>query len=202
MFRTAVGQLLWVSQLRADISFAVKELSKEQQPDNEDWTNLKRLLSTMTKDKSQSHADSDWAGCSSTRKTTSGAITSCWEAELYAMEQATIEPQHIKQVIEELAVPNLSTRITMSINTDNSAGKAVARRLGLNKKTKHVQLRVLYIQDIVQHGQLTINQIPTSHNPADILTKHLPSATILSHHDQLCLQTTATAYRQQQQQQQ
>eukprot|EP00971_Amphidinium_carterae_P155955 3091764-Amphidinium_carterae.2 len=28
MFRTAVGQLLWVSQLRVDISFAVKEYIK------------------------------------------------------------------------------------------------------------------------------------------------------------------------------
>eukprot|EP00971_Amphidinium_carterae_P307522 6111189-Amphidinium_carterae.4 len=33
MHRTAVGQLLWVSQLRVDISFAVKELSGAlQQP--------------------------------------------------------------------------------------------------------------------------------------------------------------------------
>eukprot|EP00971_Amphidinium_carterae_P066732 1321499-Amphidinium_carterae.2 len=44
------------------------------------------------------------------------------------MGQATIEAQHIKQVIEELAVPNLSTHITMPINTDSSVGKAVASR--------------------------------------------------------------------------
>eukprot|EP00971_Amphidinium_carterae_P033775 665473-Amphidinium_carterae.1 len=42
MYRTAVGQLLWVSQLRADIAFVVKELSRSlQQPDNEDLKNLK-----------------------------------------------------------------------------------------------------------------------------------------------------------------
>eukprot|EP00971_Amphidinium_carterae_P159615 3164479-Amphidinium_carterae.3 len=40
MYRTAVGQLLWVSQLRADVAFAVKELSRSlQQPDNEDLKN-------------------------------------------------------------------------------------------------------------------------------------------------------------------
>eukprot|EP00971_Amphidinium_carterae_P115944 2296688-Amphidinium_carterae.1 len=45
MYKTAVGQLLWVSQLRADIAFAVKELSRSlQQPDNEDLKNLKQLL--------------------------------------------------------------------------------------------------------------------------------------------------------------
>eukprot|EP00971_Amphidinium_carterae_P247105 4907493-Amphidinium_carterae.3 len=243
MYRTAVGQLLCVSQLSVDIAFEVKELSRSlQQPDNEDLKNLKQLLRYIkgtTYCTSQLHqklntifcqhlakvehneqgqikvhiessADSDWAGYT-TRKSTSGTITKCWntpllhisrtqstvtlssaEAELYAMGQATIEAQHIKQVIEEMAVPYLSTHITMSINTDSSAGKAVASRLGLNKKTKHVQVRFLYIQDIVQCGQLTLTEIPTTHNPADVLTKHLPTATIQSHLDRLCLQTTTT----------
>eukprot|EP00971_Amphidinium_carterae_P350541 6491609-Amphidinium_carterae.4 len=45
IYRTAVGQLLWVSQLRVGISFAVKELSRAlQQPDDEDLKTLKQLL--------------------------------------------------------------------------------------------------------------------------------------------------------------
>eukprot|EP00971_Amphidinium_carterae_P147044 2913890-Amphidinium_carterae.1 len=45
MYRTAVGQLLWVSQLRADVAFAVRELSRSlQKPDNENLKNLKQLL--------------------------------------------------------------------------------------------------------------------------------------------------------------
>eukprot|EP00971_Amphidinium_carterae_P349927 6491300-Amphidinium_carterae.2 len=74
--------------------------------------------------------DSDWAGCNTTRKSTSGTITSCWgtpllhisrtqstialssaEAEPYAMGQATIEAQHMKQVIEEMAIPNISPHV-------------------------------------------------------------------------------------------
>eukprot|EP00971_Amphidinium_carterae_P041174 808496-Amphidinium_carterae.1 len=61
MFRTAVGQLLWVSQLRVDIAFAegVSQLRVDiafaetepsralQQPDNEDLKNLKQLLITI-----------------------------------------------------------------------------------------------------------------------------------------------------------
>eukprot|EP00971_Amphidinium_carterae_P275412 5464751-Amphidinium_carterae.1 len=35
---------------------------------------------------------------------------------------------------------------------------------------------------------MTITKIPTTHNPADVLTKHLPAATINSHLDRLCLQ--------------
>eukprot|EP00971_Amphidinium_carterae_P348010 6490270-Amphidinium_carterae.2 len=45
--RTAAGQFLWVSQLRADIAFEVKELSRSlQEPDNEDVKNLARAQST------------------------------------------------------------------------------------------------------------------------------------------------------------
>eukprot|EP00971_Amphidinium_carterae_P037030 727780-Amphidinium_carterae.1 len=87
-----------------------------------------------------------------------------------------------------MTIPKLSKNISMSINTDSSAGKAVASRLGLNKKTKHVQLKYLYMQDIVHRGEMTITKIQTTHNPADFLTKHLPAATINSHLDRLCLQ--------------
>eukprot|EP00971_Amphidinium_carterae_P108425 2146994-Amphidinium_carterae.1 len=92
MFRTAVGQLLWVSQLRVDMSYAVKELSRAlQPPDNEDLKNLKQLLRYVKgtihyrvnlspkveyneqreiKVEIESFADSDWAGCNTTRKST------------------------------------------------------------------------------------------------------------------------------------
>eukprot|EP00971_Amphidinium_carterae_P331512 6465122-Amphidinium_carterae.1 len=97
---TTVGQLLWVSQLQADIAYAVKELSRSLQcPDEEDQRNMKQLLRHIKgtihykvklepkvehyskgeiKVSIESSADSDWAGCSTTRKSTSGSITMCW----------------------------------------------------------------------------------------------------------------------------
>eukprot|EP00971_Amphidinium_carterae_P239534 4755496-Amphidinium_carterae.1 len=36
---------------------------------------------------------------------------------------------------------------------------------------------------------MTITKVQTTHNPTDVLTKHLPSATISSHLERLCLQT-------------
>eukprot|EP00971_Amphidinium_carterae_P036961 726437-Amphidinium_carterae.1 len=70
-----------------------------------------------------------------------------------------------------MAIPMLSKDITMSIHTmsihTDSAGKAAASRLGLNRRTKHVQLKYLYMQDIVQRGEMTITKVQTTHNPAD-----------------------------------
>eukprot|EP00971_Amphidinium_carterae_P248779 4938286-Amphidinium_carterae.4 len=98
IYKTAVGQLFWVSQLCADIAFAVKELSRSrQQPDNEDLKNLTQLLlyirgtihykvilalKASYNDKNEiqvnieSFAHSDCARCNTTRKSTSGTITS------------------------------------------------------------------------------------------------------------------------------
>eukprot|EP00971_Amphidinium_carterae_P134778 2670956-Amphidinium_carterae.1 len=54
------------------------------------------------------------------------------------MGQAAIESQYIKQEIEEMVIPEMDTdNVTMKINTDSSAEKAVASWLGLNRKSKH-----------------------------------------------------------------
>eukprot|EP00971_Amphidinium_carterae_P133658 2647299-Amphidinium_carterae.1 len=39
---------------------------------------------------------------------------------------------------------------------------------------------------------MTITKIQTTHNPADVLTKHLPSSTISLHLERLCLRTDST----------
>eukprot|EP00971_Amphidinium_carterae_P235645 4676311-Amphidinium_carterae.1 len=66
-----------------------------------------------------------------------------------------------------MCIPEMDTQnVTMTVNTDSSSGKAVASRLGLNRKTKHVQLKFLYIQDVVQRGKLIIKKIPTTHKPS------------------------------------
>eukprot|EP00971_Amphidinium_carterae_P262313 5203138-Amphidinium_carterae.2 len=44
-YRVAVGQLLWVNQLRADIAFEV--IRSLQCPDEEDQCNLKQLLTNI-----------------------------------------------------------------------------------------------------------------------------------------------------------
>ena len=92
-YRRAVGQLLWLSSVRRDITYAVKELSGGlSAPNSEHEAKVKHLVKYLagTKDFSQKlqptlslspqhkgidtniYVDSDWAGCHDTRRSTSG----------------------------------------------------------------------------------------------------------------------------------
>ena len=51
--------------------------------------------------------------------------------------------------------------------------KLVATRFGTGKKTKHVQLRFLYLQELASAGLLKMRKVNTLHNTADVLTKHV-----------------------------
>eukprot|EP00971_Amphidinium_carterae_P348266 6490407-Amphidinium_carterae.7 len=89
MYKTAVGQLLCVSQFRADIAIAMEEFIRSlQQPDNEDLKNLMQLLccikgtihykvilapKALYNERNEiqvnieSFADSDWARCNTSK---------------------------------------------------------------------------------------------------------------------------------------
>ena len=61
----------------------------------------------------------------------------------------------------------------MIAHTDSTAGKSMATRFGTGKKTKHVDLRFLYVQNLVQMGLLRKAKIEGVRNPADLMTKYV-----------------------------
>ena len=212
LYRTAVGKLLWLAFVRPDCSYAVKELSRDVKgPTIESLAKLKHLLrylsgtkdyvlrikpTHMLSDWTSSmdivcYVDSDWAGCSKTRKSTSGSTAqvlgcdvihtsrtqatvalSSGEAELYAIGQGTSEALFLKSLILEA---EFAKKVNMIVYTDSTAGRSIATRFGAGKKTKHVELRYLYMQDLVQTGVLIVRKVSTHLNPADVLTKYSPT---------------------------
>lgn len=89
MHRAITANALYLSQDRADIQYAVKELSRRMsKPDRADWDNLKRLgrylvgrprIVTLfgyqeANNKVMACVDTDYAGCKRTRKSTSGRV--------------------------------------------------------------------------------------------------------------------------------
>ena len=219
LYRTAVGKLLWATPVRPDISFAVKELSRSlQSPTQHNEKQLKhvlrylkgslqyttclqpprkRVVEQASTIEIQAFADSDWAGCTKTRRSTSGASLCLWgltlatssrtqatqalssaEAELYAMGMAIQDALHLQSLLQELKLTQLAKPFELTVYTDSSSGKALASRLGLTRKSKHVQLRFLFVQDLVASGQLKLSKVPSERNPADVLTKYLQASTL------------------------
>ena len=147
-----------------------------------------------------SYSDSDWAGCQRSRRSTSGPLITVFtvnlsstsrtqasvsrsrtEAELYAMTQAAVDSLAIKHFIKELKSAILSREVKITLKTDSSAGKTMASRLGISRKSKHIELRRLWIQDILSEGVMSLEKVGTHHNPSDVLTKFVQSPVLGNH---------------------
>ena len=48
-------------------------------------------------------------------------------------------------------------------------------------KVRHLDMRLLWIQDIARHGEVGLEKIAGLQNPADALTKYLGSDALLEH---------------------
>ena len=222
-YRSAVGKLLWMAQLRDDLKHPVKELSRSLiNPQDQDIKNLVHLLKyvNQTRDfvfvmepqlpvRNQevkfpvqivSYSDSDWAGCQKSWKSTSGSLVSVFnvnlkstsrtqasiahssaESELYAMTQAAVESLAIKNFIQEFRSAILSSSVSIVIQTDSSAGKSMASRLGISRRSKHIELKYLWIQDEIKEGKLELKKVGTHFNPSDVLTKYVPASVVGQH---------------------
>ena len=147
-----------------------------------------------------SYSDSDWAGCQKSRRSTSGSLVSVFnvnlqstsrtqasiahssaESELYAMTQASVASLAIKNFIQEFASAILSASVSIVIQTDSSAGKSMASRLGISRRSKHIELRYLWIQDEIKEGKLELKKVGTHFNPSDVLTKYVPASVLGQH---------------------
>ena len=49
----------------------------------------------------------------------------------------------------------------------------MATRQGVSKRAKHIELKFMFIQELIQGGVVSLHKIPTKDNPADILTKYV-----------------------------
>ena len=61
---------------------------------------------------------------------------------------------------------------TVNILTGSTAGKAIASRLGAGKTSKHIELRYLYMLELVQRGALTLRKVGTLFNCSDVRAKY------------------------------
>jgi len=70
---------------------------------------------------------------------------------------------------------------------DNISAYHMAKNLVFHARTKHIEIDLHFIRDQVLQGKLQLQFVPTEEQPADLLTKHLPSARFLFLKSQLCI---------------
>ena len=131
------------------------------------------------------HADSDWAGCQKTRRSTSGGtivhgthLLAHWartqigvalssgEAELNAALKAGCEAIGVQVMSEELGIS-----ISINMFGDSSAAKGTLSRQG-SGKIKHLETKQLWLQEKILSGVISYTKIPRSVNFSDAMTHY------------------------------
>ena len=203
-YRSAIGSLMYLMVCtRPDIAFAVSRLSQYcENPLLCHWKAVKRLFryikGTQDYDLTFSHqsalhivgfADSDWAGCRETRKSTEGyafllgggaiswrskkqsvvALSSC-EAEYVSCTSAAKEAIWLSNILA-FVLDRPRTPITIKVDNQGSIGSANSG--AITSRNKHIDIRYHFIRDVIIQKLIALMHIPTSDQTADIFTKAL-----------------------------
>ena len=129
------------------------------------------------------HVDSDWAK-GAEREATSGGLMmiggtvvrhwsrtqatrslSVAEAEYFAVVTGAAEGLGAQSFLADLGA-----QAEVQVWTDSNGAKAIAGRRGLGK-TRHVELKYLWVQEMTGSGRVTMRRVPGELNLADLLTK-------------------------------
>ena len=180
------SRLNFLAQDRSQIQYAVKELSQSMaNPTEDDWGRMKKTVRFL---KGQPRyimhfsyqenpkginawSDSDFAGCTRTRKSTSGGLVrhgghiirswstgqavtalSSGEAEYYALVKAASQGIGIRNMMEDLGE---KCEKPIEINTDATAAIGIVNRVGIGK-VRHIEVNQLWLQEKIFKGDVVI----------------------------------------------
>ena len=57
--------------------------------------------------------------------------------------------------------------------------------MGLSRRSKHIELKYLWVQDEVKEGKLELKKVGTHFNPSDVLSKYVPASVLGQHFPRL-----------------
>ena len=89
------------------------------------------------------------------------------EAEYIAVSEAAKEMVWIHDFLDELGKKNRKG----TLYNDSQSVIFLAKNPAFHSRTKHIQIRYHFIRSLLDDGQLLLEKICGSKNPADMLTK-------------------------------
>ncbi|GJT14071.1 ribonuclease H-like domain-containing protein [Tanacetum coccineum] len=147
------------------------------------------------------YSDADWAGCPTTRHSTSGYYVflgdnlllwyskrkhtlsrSSVEAEYRGVSNVVVETAWLRNLFLELHTPLLPATL---VYCDNVSAIYLTANPVHHQLTKHIEINIHFVRDMVAHGQVRVLHVPSCYQYADIFTKGLPSVLFEEFHTSL-----------------
>ncbi|GJT50910.1 ribonuclease H-like domain-containing protein [Tanacetum coccineum] len=206
LYRSLASSLQYLTFTRPDISYAVQQVCLHMHDPREPYLSaLKRILryaqgtlhyglqlfSSSTTDL-VAFSDADWAGCPTTRRSTSGYCVflgnnllswsskrqptlsrSSTEAEYRGVVKAVAETCWLRNLLRELHTPLSSATF---VYCDNVSAVYLSCNPVQRQRTKHIEIDIHFVRDLVDAGQVRVLHVPSRYQFADIFTKGLSSA--------------------------
>jgi hypothetical protein len=184
-YRSLAGALQYLTFTRPDISYAVQQVCLHMHdPREPHLAALKRLLRYLrgivdyglllyrsTSSELVVYTDADWAGCPDTRRSTSGYavflggnLVSWLSKRQPVVSRSSVEAEY-RVVANGVA------------DCDNVSAIYLSTNLVQHQRTKHVEIDLHFVRDLVAVSDVRVLHVPTTSQFADIFTKGLPSST-------------------------
>lgn len=202
LYRSAIGSMMYIMMgTRPDIAFSVGYLSKfMENPSIAEWKGVKRVFRYLQETKDiglvyekntnrelVGYSDADWANAED-RKSISGQVSffgdcliswsskkqatvalSTAEAETIALCEASKEMIWLQKLLLDLG----TTPEGSIMNVDNQGALAIGKNQGSHGRTKHMDVKHLYVQELVEDKKLKLEYCRSEDMAADMLTKPL-----------------------------
>ena len=203
LYRTILGKLLYLTITRPDLSYAAHALSQfSHNPRTPHWKALIKVLryiklcpgqglfiSKAPTLQLQAFCDSDWANCSTTRRSVTGfciflgpnliswqskkqsvVSRSSTEAEYRALADCTCEITWLLSLLKDLRIKSASP---VPIYCDIQSSIALASNPIQHARTKHIEIDCHFVREKIKNGIILPTFVSSKHQAADALTKGL-----------------------------
>ncbi|GKA44030.1 ribonuclease H-like domain-containing protein [Tanacetum coccineum] len=204
MYRRLAGGLQYLTFTRPDLSYAVQQICLYMHdPREPHLAALKRILRYVqgtldlglhlyasSTTSLVGYTDDVWAGCPSTRRSTSGYCIflgdnllswsakrhhtlscSSVEAEYRGVANVVAETAWLRNLLRELHSP-LSTATLVYCNRVSAV--YMSANPIQHQRTKHIEIDIHFVCDMVTAGQVRVLHVPSRYQYNDIFTKGLP----------------------------
>ncbi|GJX14725.1 ribonuclease H-like domain-containing protein [Tanacetum coccineum] len=204
LYRSLAGSLQYLTFTRPDLSYVVQQVCLfMHDPQKQHLAALKRILRYVwgTLDYGLQlfstsplylvgYSDADWAGCPTTRRSTSGycvflgnnlgspsdkllSLAPMRKLEYHGVTNVVAETAWLRNLLRELHSP--LQRATL-VYCDNVSAVYMSSNPVQHQRTKYIEIDIHFVRDQVAAGHVRVLHVPSRYQFADIFTKGLPYA--------------------------